>query len=85
MLTKDPKTEHKRRVAPATAKRQPRARPPELPKLVKPDGAGARWPTVANFIRSHHRHPYRQHPYRHHRAVVGRRDRPCQCVRPCRC
>jgi hypothetical protein len=39
MLTKDPKIEHKRRVAPATAKRRPRAKPPELPKLVKPDGA----------------------------------------------
>jgi hypothetical protein len=34
------KTKHKRRVAPATAKRWARAKPPKLPKLMKPDGAG---------------------------------------------
>jgi hypothetical protein len=37
MLTK---SKHKRRVAPATAKRWARTKPPKLPNLVKPDGAG---------------------------------------------
>jgi hypothetical protein len=37
MLTK---IKHKRRVAPGFAKRWGRAKPPKLPELVKPDGAG---------------------------------------------
>ena|SRR5262249_43921035 len=50
MLTKGPKTEHERRAAPATAKRRARAKPPELPKLVKPDGAGpAGQPSQTSF------------------------------------
>jgi hypothetical protein len=43
MLTKGPKPKHERRVAltpPTPAKRRAPAKPPKLPELMKPDGAG---------------------------------------------
>src|SRR5262249_16340275 len=40
MLTKGPKTKHERRRQTGFAKRWGRAKPPKLPELVKPDGAG---------------------------------------------
>jgi hypothetical protein len=40
MLTKGPKTKHKRRQQTGLAKRWGRAKPPKLPELMKPDGAG---------------------------------------------
>lgn len=40
MLTKGPKTKHKRRQQTGFAKRWGRAKPPKLPELMKPDGAG---------------------------------------------
>jgi hypothetical protein len=40
MLTKGPKTKHERRRQTGFAKRWGRAKPPKLPELMKPDGAG---------------------------------------------
>src|SRR5262249_28174908 len=40
MLTKGPKTKHKRRRQTGFTKRWGRANPPKLPELMKPDGAG---------------------------------------------